>query len=301
MSDAAPTTNPPATTAPEAPDAPDAPEQNPAPPPVVVRHAGGAREQFHHWFDLVVLEVRKSYARSAIGLGWAVAEPLLFVGMYYFLFAVILEAPYDGPGGTLGYLLKLFSGLVPWLFFSRCFSLGAAILQTHGPLVKQINFPIHLLPFVSVAQSSVEFIISLGILFCFSLAAGLVTTNLLILPPAILLLSLFLVGTGYMLACYNTLLPDLAKVIPTILRAGMWITPVVYLPSDFPDSVRWIAEINPLSYLIAPFRHAFLPGVNAFVFSPLTDMLIATGITAGTLLLAWCHRNFVRRVVVDYL
>lgn len=259
------------------------------------------RRRFGHLVDLVIFEVRKLYVGSALGLVWAIIEPLSFLGTYFFLFAFVLDVAYTGPGGRLGYLVFLFSGLAPWLFFNNCVARGSSILQAHAPLVKQINFPVDLLPFIVVSQIGVEFTINLALLTLLSLALGLISPSCLLLLPAVVVLAIFCISIAHILSCYAILFPDLTKIVPTILRIGIFVSPVLYAPSAMPGGMKIVAIINPISYLIVPFRYAFLPGEDVFVFDILTDMAIAIAITLTVAFIAYRHRNFVRETIVDYL
>lgn len=252
-------------------------------------------------WSLMVLEVRKSHATSALGLAWSVASPLLFLGTYYVVFAVIMRVEYAGPGGSIGYVISMFSGLVPWLFFSNCLGRGGTILASHGPLVKQINFPIHVLPFVMVGEASVEFFISVALLLGLAAAAGLVSAASLLVIPASVILMAFLVPLSYLMSCYNVLLPDLGKLVPTALRVGIFMTPVLWLPTQVDAGLRLLVYLNPMSYFITPFRYAFLGSSDAMVLGLWADMLIAAAFAGVAGVLAWLHRGFVRRTVVDYL
>lgn len=268
---------------------------------VVRRDSSTARETLETGLHLIFFEVRKSHVGSALGLGWAVTEPLLFVATYYFLFAIVLKVAYAGPGGSVGHLLSMFSGLVPWLFFSNCLGRGVAILRGHVALVKQINFPISLLPAIMVAQVSVEFVVSVVLMILLAAANGLVSASTLILVPATLLLVAFLIPCAYLLSCYDILLPDVGKLIPTVLRVGIFVTPVLYLPVDIPEKIRFLVFLNPMSYFIVPFRYAFLKSDEVLVYGLATDMTIALGIVVVVTAVAYLHRNFVRSTVVDYL
>lgn len=254
-----------------------------------------------HVVDLVIFEVRKAYVGSALGLAWAIVEPLAFLGTYFLLFAVILKVPYEGPGGSAGYLLFLFSGLAPWLFFNNCVARGTTILRAHAPLVKQINFPIDVLPLIVVAHIAVEFAINLTLLVLLAAAIGLVSWTALILVPAVLMLTVFCVAVAHILSCYGIILPDISRVITTLLRIGLFVTPVLYVPSAMPSAVKIIAVINPVSYLIVPFRYAFLPGEDVFVFGLWQDLAIGAAVVVVSVVAALAHRRFVRAMVVDFL
>ena len=111
----------------------------------------------------------------------------------------------------------------------------------------------------------------------------------------------FLIALAYTTSCYNIMLPDLAKLTPTALQIGLYVSPVLWVPATLPEELRFLCTLNPMSYFIVPFRYAFFSDPSVFVFDLRTDMLVSLAVTIATALLAWGHRNFVRRTVVDYL
>ncbi len=259
-----------------------------------------ARERLALWAHLVVYEVRKSYIGSALGLLWAVIEPLLFLATYVFLFVVILKVGGDGRSGA-EMTIMMFAGLVPWLYFANTISRGMSLLSAHATLVKQINFPIGLLPFVTVAQVTVEFLISLALLLGLAWAAGYLAVANLLLIPAVIVFALFLVAVSTVVSCYTVMLPDLQKLLPTALRIGIFITPVLYMPAAMVDKVRLLAYANPIGYFISPFRYAVLQDPEVFIVGMWQDLTVCCGLTAVMVVIAFLHRDYVRSTVVDYL
>lgn len=262
--------------------------------------SAAARDRFSLWLHLVAYEVRKSHTGTALGLLWAMAEPLLLLATYFFLFAIVLGVD-GGQSRPLDMVLVMFAGLVPWFYFSNTISRGLSLLATHASLVKQINFPIGLLPFVTVAEVTVDLLITLGMLLALAwLAGGLALANL-VLVPAVVILALFLVAVSAVASCYTVMLPDLQKLLPVMLRVGLFVTPVLYSPAAMSESVRWVAYANPLSYFISPFRYAVLRDPGVLMLGLWADLGVAAAITAAMVGVALLHRNYVRSVVVDYL
>ncbi len=250
---------------------------------------------------LVAYEVRKSNAGTALGLAWSAVEPVLLLGTYFFLFVVILQVEYNGPGGVMGHLLSMFAGLVPWLYLNGSIGIGLGSLNTHAALVKQINFPIHLLPLITVAQGTVEFLSSLVLLLVLGLIVGSLGTHTLILLPAAISLAVLLVGATSILSCYAVMFPDLQKLLPTFLRVVFFVTPVLYEPTMIPAHVRFVAIANPLAYVITPFRYAMFGNPDSAILTPMVDLFISFLVSGAVLALALGHRGYVRKTVVDYL
>ena len=264
----------------------------------VNKHSSGATRTL---FDLLIFEVRKTYAGSALGVAWAVLEPLAFLGTYVLLFAFILKVPQGENVDGIGYVVFIFSGLLPWTLFSNSVARGTGILRSYAQLVCQINFPVKILPFLVLAQCSIDFAINLVLLVVVAAAAGMLAVSSLIAIPAILNLGLFCVAVVHLVSCYDVIFPDLSRIVPTLLRIGVFVTPVLYPPSAMPVSLRFLAELNPVTYLISPFRYAFTQHANIFVFGLWSDMGIGTAVAVTAAIVAIGHSNFVRRQVVDYL
>jgi len=259
------------------------------------------REELSLTLHLVGYEVRKSSVGTALGLAWSALEPILLLGTYFFLFVVVLQVKYPGSGGVTGHLLSMFAGLVPWLYLNGAIGLGLNSLTANAQLVKQINFPIHLLPLISVAQGTVEFLVSLVLLIGLGAVAGCLGWHVLFLIPAVLALMLLLVGAASILSCYAVMFPDLQKLLPTALRVLFFVTPVLYEPAALPESVRFLATANPLAYVITPFRYAMLGDPSTVVIGPWQDLGILLSLSVGVFCLALAHRGYVRSTVVDYL
>ena len=91
---------------------------------------------------LVLRDLRARYRGSFFGFLWSFLNPLLLMLVYALVFAVYLRVPMDN------YAVFLFSGLLPWLWFSSSLGHSAAVIVGSGGLVKRIMFPAEILPLV---------------------------------------------------------------------------------------------------------------------------------------------------------
>src|SRR5437660_11686277 len=82
-------------------------------------------------------EVVVRYKRSALGLVWALAEPLFTAFVLVILFGVILKASHDVPN----YPLFVLFGILPWLFVSSTLEQCGLTLLEHAPLLRHVYFP----------------------------------------------------------------------------------------------------------------------------------------------------------------
>jgi ABC-type polysaccharide/polyol phosphate export permease len=250
--------------------------------------------------QLILFEIRTNSVGSVLGLAWAVVQPLLFLGAYWFLLSV-LRAKELGPGGTESQLLTLLAGLVPWLFFARSTASSLNSLTRHSALIRQTNFPVGVLPFVSVGVQAIDFLVGLAVILLIGAFAGLLEWTALLIVPVTLLQAAFLVGVAALLGPLAVMLRDLRRLIQVVLRAGMFLTPVLYLPTALPDGARFLAELNPAAYFIGLLRYAVTDAPEALLFDPATDFAIAAAFTAVAVAAAYALRRPAWRMAVDHV
>src|SRR5262249_6785169 len=142
---------------------------------------------------LVLRELRARYRGSFLGFLWSFLNPLLLMLVYALVFSIYLRVPMDG------YAVFLFSGLLPWLWFSSSLGHAAGVIVGSGALVKRVLFPAEILPLVSVLSNLINMLLSLPLLFAFLLAFGIRPHAVLLFLPLLVLLQLLLT-TGLALA-----------------------------------------------------------------------------------------------------
>jgi ABC-type polysaccharide/polyol phosphate export permease len=251
-------------------------------------------------FQLVFYEIRMATVGSVLGIAWAVVQPLLLLGAYWFLLSV-LEAKRLGPGGAQEQVVVLLCGLVTWLFVARSASNSLDALNRHKGLVKQTNFPVGVLPFVAVGVQTVDFLVGLVLVIVLAVAAGIVSWSLPLLVPVALLQFAFLVSVATLLAPLGVMLRDLRRLMQVSLRAGLFLTPVLYLPSALPDDAMALAYANPAAYFVGLVRYAVTGREQALMFDLPTDMAIACGFAAVSVTVAYALRARAWRMSIDHV
>src|SRR5919112_3881891 len=98
--------------------------------------------------SLVARELKARYRGSALGFLWSFINPLLFLLIYTFVFAVDLPAMHSAH--LEPFALFMFCGILPWTWFSSSLSESAGSLISGGNLIKKVLFPAEILPIVSV-------------------------------------------------------------------------------------------------------------------------------------------------------
>ncbi|MEA2465032.1 MAG: lipopolysaccharide transport system permease protein, partial [Acidobacteriota bacterium] len=96
--------------------------------------------------SLVARELKARYRGSALGFLWSFINPLLFLLIYTFVFAVVLPAMHSKE--LEPFALFMFCGILPWTWFSSALTEASGSLISGGNLIKKVLFPAEILPIV---------------------------------------------------------------------------------------------------------------------------------------------------------
>jgi ABC-2 type transport system permease protein len=206
----------------------------------------GARELLT---NLTMREVRGKYKRTVLGQGWSLLNPLALIAIFSLVFGFLLKAspPEGDPSGLDVFGLWLACGLLPWAFFSGAVVAAMSTLIVNANLVKKVYFPREVLVASSVFSFVVTFAVELSVLTVLLLAFG--GRPLLWLPGvvlAVLLLTVFALGLGLLLAIANVYFRDTSYLVALAFQFWFYLTPVVY-PTTLVD--RTVAERGGLHLL----------------------------------------------------
>lgn len=202
-------------------------------------------------WEMTKREISDRYAGQLFGFSWAIGHPLILMGVYVFIFAVVFKMR---TGGTrelpLDYTTYLLSGLIPWLSFQECMSKGAVVIVSNANLVKQVVFPIEILPVKGVLASFVTQLISTLILviYVFFQHRSLPETYSL-LPILFFFQILAMIGVSYIFSSIGTYFRDLKDFVQVFAVVGVFLMPIFYLPAQVPVLFRPLLFLNPFSYL----------------------------------------------------
>jgi lipopolysaccharide transport system permease protein len=214
---------------------------------------------------LIVRELRARYRGSLLGFLWSFLNPLLLMLVYVLVFAVYLRVPMEK------YAVFLFTGLLPWLWFSQSLAHATGVIVGSGALVKRILFPAEILPLVSVLSNLVNLLLSLPLLFLFLLAFGVRPGPVLAFLPLLLAIQLLLtVGLALPLSALNVHLRDVEQILTNLLVLLFFLSPILYPVSTVPASLRLgsaltvplrpLYFLNPVAGLVQGYQNVIFFG-----------------------------------------
>jgi lipopolysaccharide transport system permease protein len=216
--------------------------------------------------SLVGRELKARYRGTVLGFFWSFFNPLLLMIVYTAVFGLILQPrDPDFQGQPLVYALFLFSGLLPWQWFSATTLESSSVLMTNGNLIKKILFPAEVLPVVTVTANLVHFLFGLPILFILiPLLGGHFSVYLLFLPLVILVQYIFCLGFGLLISALTVHFRDIRDILANLLTFWFFSTPVIYSLNfgslqKYP-LLRTLLNLNPMTHIIGGYHSVLYYG-----------------------------------------
>jgi lipopolysaccharide transport system permease protein len=242
-------------------------------------------------YFLIWRDVKVRYKQTLLGAGWALLKPLLAMVVFTVIFAGLANLETDGVPPPIFY----YAGLLPWVLFQDGATKAGASLVASSNLITKVYFPRMAIPLALVIAGLVDFglsflvLIGMGIYYQISLTAAAA-----LLPLFVLLALLSTLGVGLWLAALNVIYRDVGYVIPFLMQAWFYATPVVYSASIIPPGLpRLLYGLNPMAGVVEGFRWAILgngPAPTALLLSSLMVGLLL--LTSGVLVFRRMERNF---------
>lgn len=206
----------------------------------------------HLLFELTRREILDRHAGQLMGAGWALFQPLLVVGVYLFVFAYIFKGRVGGaatPG--FDYPVFLLAGLIPWLGFQESMSRASDVIVANANLVKQVVFPIEVLPMrAALAALFTQSVLLGGLLVYVFVKAGAVPWTYLLLPVLLVLQLATFAGLNYFLSAFGVFFRDTRELVQAFAVMGIYFLPTIYSPEASPTWLLTLLAVNPFSHFI---------------------------------------------------
>lgn len=213
-------------------------------------------------FELARRDISDRYVGQALGMFWALLHPLFLMGLYVFVFAFVFKVKMgDSLDMPLDYTAYILSGLIPWMAFQESMSKSCSAISSNASLVKQVVFPIEVLPAKGVLASFLPQLISTAVLILYVLTTThhLPATYFLI-PILLVMQFMAMMGVSYLLSAIGVYFKDVKDFVQLFGAVGMYAMPIFYLPGWVPAIFKPILYINPFSYLVWTYQDALYFG-----------------------------------------
>lgn len=204
---------------------------------------------------LVWRDIKVRYAQSAIGIGWAIIQPVFSMVIFSVIFGTLAKVSSDGSI----YALFSLSALVPWTYFSNALVDGTNSLVNEANVLKKVYFPRIMMPLGVMFAKLVDF--SIGLILLFVMLAIFKTVpnlGILFLPFLILLMMISAFGMSCWLTVFAIQYRDVKHAMNFVVQLLMYGAPVVYPASLIPERYQLLYALNPMVGVIEGFRSAML-------------------------------------------
>jgi lipopolysaccharide transport system permease protein len=204
---------------------------------------------------LALRDVIVRYRQTIFGITWVVAQPLVSAGIFTIVFGEIAGLS----TGKIPTFLFTLAGMLAWNLFNGALGRASGSMVGNQSLVQKVFVPRLLVPISSLASVVLDFLVALALavvlLFVYGINPG---WAVLLLPAWVLLILLIGTGIGLAAAAYMVKYRDVGYVLPWLVQILLYASPVAYALSSVPENLRWLFDINPVTWFLEGFRWSLL-------------------------------------------
>lgn len=213
-------------------------------------------------WELVKRDFIGRYKGSIMGIAWSLLHPILMLVIYTFVFSVAFKARWGtGEESKVAFAIVLFSGMIVHGLFAECLNRAPMIIVSQPNYVKKVVFPLEILPWVTLCSALMHFLVSLGLLVIFCIFTGIsLKSTAVLIPITMLPLLLMTLGFTWLFASLGVYLRDITQGMGIITTMLMFLSPIFYKTSAFPEEYQILFAINPLTLPIEQLRDVMLWG-----------------------------------------
>lgn len=209
---------------------------------------------------LTVRELKARYRASVLGFLWTFLNPTLSMVVYVIVFGFLME------NSVPRFPLYLFSGLLPWIYFSSSVLAGTSAVSDRRDLLTKVRFPAQVLPATVVLSNLINFGLSVPLLLLLSgVYMHWPTWHLVFVLPVLLVQTLFTLAVVYLLSALNVTFRDLQHIIANVMQMVFFLTPILWSLNVVKGRGDYSAEelknlllyANPLAGIMEAWRAIF--------------------------------------------
>ncbi len=204
-------------------------------------------------------EIRGRFAGSVAGIGWTLIHPLALIGIYTFVFSIVMRVNVtQEETGTDNFLIFFLTGLLPWLIFSDSIARATGSLIGNADLITKVVFPVELLPTSAMIAGTVTNGIGFVLLLGYLAFTGYANPYWVFLLPLFAAHMVFTWGVSLFLSALCVFIRDIQELVGLVLMVWFFSTPIIYPVSFVPEWVRDYIMYNPMAILILAYRNVIL-------------------------------------------
>jgi ABC-type polysaccharide/polyol phosphate export permease len=245
--------------------------------------------------NLIAKDFRIRYRNMSLGVLWSVLNPLVMLGILLIVFTVVYPQ-----SGQPYFPISVLLGLVSYNFLTLCIPAATISVIENAPLVKKVAFPRQILPISVVLSQSIQVLVQFGLVAIFVMLFRVpLTAKLLLVPPIVGILLLFVLGAGLLCSALSVVFRDTRYILESLLTVLFWLSPVFYplsiVHEKFPVWLFGIYIVNPLAGCVEGLRRVILQGL----YPDMVSLAVATAVSLATFLFGFALFTRLQRRFAD--
>ncbi len=207
-------------------------------------------------FNFAGMMLRDRYLGTGLGIVWAIAQPLSLIAVFVFVFTYIFKNRLGIEGETeLSFIIWMVSGYGPWLAINEGLMGGTNAVVGQTGIVKNMAFKTELLPIAATSLGLMPLLVCVAVLTVLIFMDGRIpNATWAILPVVLFFQMLFVSGLGLILGAFNVFVRDIAFALPSLLTMLLFLSPVFYPITLYPEYLREIVQWNPIFVIANGYR-----------------------------------------------
>lgn len=208
-------------------------------------------------YFLTLRDVKVRYKQTAIGVLWAILQPVLTTAIFTVIFTQFarldsLQIPYP---------LFALSGLLLWLFVNTSIGTASNSLVNNSNLVTKIYFPRLIVPLAATLSGLIDLALGFLLLIGLMIYYGITISWQIVFAPIFIALAILLaLSFGTLFSALNVRFRDVKFALPFALQIWMFISPIFYPADILSEEWRIVFALNPLTGILEGFRAALFGG-----------------------------------------
>ena len=242
-------------------------------------------------FNFAISDLKIRYRNSILGIFWSLIEPLLMLGVLFFVFSTMFKFEIEN------FPIYLLLGIICYNFFKNGTTFALNSLTNRSSLMTQIYFPRSIPGISSGITAAIMLILELVILGIFMVVLEFTPPiTILILPLILALEFLLILGISLPLSVLNVKFKDTEFIWMVVVHAGFFLTPIFYQFDMLPDNIQSILQFSPVVQIVTMAHHVVLYGV----LPSINSILYAVGSTSAIMIIGYLiFRRYQSRIVEE--
>ena len=250
---------------------------------------GGWRRFLRLTWLVATTDFKLTYFGSVLGYFWSLLQPLLFFGVLYLMFDIVLQLGKETPN----FPVILLMNIVLFTFFQTATTASIPSVVVREGLVRKMHFPRLVIPVATAVTSSFNLCLNLIVVLGFMVVYGVEPRlTWLLLLPLLGLLFAFAAGIAMLLSSLYVRYRDVSQIWGVIIQALFYASPVFILIENIekraPSVTRYYL-FNPIAAILQQARHWMVggtPGISTFMGGRVW-VLVPFAILVGTCVLGF--------------